>query len=112
MRKRPSPLALLLLVLAAGLPGCFVGEIDKSMKEYDQTRAAPGPAPAPGAAAKSPAPGTPPGQPATPSGPSWWQTAKTLGSDPIDEDIAGCALGGRIEFMLRDDCLARGGRPQ
>lgn len=105
MRLRPPQLVALLLLAAA--PGCFLNEIDKSMENYA------GPSkqakPAPGAPEAPPAAGA---APAKPAGPSWWETARTLGSEPMDESIAGCQLGGRIEFMLRDDCLARGGQPQ
>ena len=105
MRHRPAPIVALLLALAA-LPGCFLDEIDKSMALY------PGGKKQSEQAAKAPAPAGQPGAPAEPAGPSWWETAKTLGSEPMDESIAGCQLGGRVEFMLRDDCLARGGSPQ
>ncbi len=86
--------------------GCFLGEIDKSMEQY------PG-----GAAAKAketPKPQAPAAGPdgAKPSGPSWWSTARTIGPELQDETITTCALAGRTEFMRRDDCLARGGRPQ
>jgi len=93
------------LALVAGT-GCFLGEIDKSMENY----------PGGSAAAKKepdrPPAATPAGEKAAPAGPSWWATARTLGSEPTDKSIASCALGGRTEFMRRDDCLARGGRPQ
>lgn len=46
------------------------------------------------------------------TGKAWWATATTLGSEESDPAIAGCDLKGRNEFMLRDDCLARGGTPQ
>lgn len=101
MRSRPVLLAVLLTALAAA-PGCFLDEIDKSMALY------PGGKKEPEKPAKAPA-GAPGGAPAAPAGPSWWETATTLGSEPIDETIAGCRLGGRVEFMRRDDCLARGG---
>jgi len=110
MRLRPSRLlGLALLLVVAALPGCFLNEIDKSMENYagaSKTKRPPA-----GAEAPAPAAGAAKAQ-AKPSGPSWWATARTLGSEPVDESIAGCQLAGRVEFMLRDDCLARGGQPQ
>ena len=93
------------LALGAGT-GCFLGEIDKSMEQY------PG-----GAAAKAketPKPQAPAAgkDGAQASGPSWWETARTIGPDLQDETITTCELDGRKEFMRRDNCLARGGRPQ
>jgi hypothetical protein len=107
MRDR-LPILLLALGLAlAGGQGCFVDEIDKSMAAYENK---PMPAPAPPPAAGEPAPTG--AAPAAPAGPSWWQTARTLGSEPMDDTIAACEIGGRVEFQRRDDCLARGGKPQ
>jgi len=109
--------ALALLLVVAAVPGCFLDEIDKSMANY-KSPAPPPQAGQPAGAASAPAadagkPGAASaGAPARPAGPSWWQTARTLGSDPIDETIAACAIDGRVEFQRRDDCLARGGRPK
>lgn len=111
MRLRPVHLALLLAV--AALPGCFVNEIDKSMERYEGPRRKAAREAKEAAEAQERAARTPGAQAAgKPAGPSWWETARTLGSDPKNESIAGCQLGGRIEYMLRDDCLARGGQPQ
>lgn len=106
MRLGLAHLALLLGI--AVLPGCFLDEIDKSMEQYEGPRRKAAEA-SKAADAKPSAAGAPAAKPA---GPSWWETARTLGSDPKNEAIAGCQLGGRVEFMLRDDCLARGGQPQ
>lgn len=46
------------------------------------------------------------------TGKAWWATATTLGSEESNPEIAGCKVGGHSEFMLRDDCLARGGVPE
>lgn len=113
---RPARLRFAALLAIALAPGCFLGEIDKSMEAYEGSGAkAPAKPGAPTTTAKA-APGKPgaaaPGAPATPAGPSWWQTARTLASDPIDDTIAACEIDGRVEFQRRDDCLARGGRPQ
>lgn len=86
--------------------GCFLDEIDKSMANYPGGSAAAKKEPDPPAAAAST------GAKKAPDGPSWWATARTLGSEPSDESIASCNLAGRTEFMRRDDCLSRGGRPQ
>jgi hypothetical protein len=108
IRRRPARLARLLAAALVAAPGCFLGEIDKSMASYEGGKK-PAPAPAPAAGKAKAAPGAAPA-PGAPAGPSWWQTARTLGSEPMDESIAGCRLGGRVEFMRRDDCLARGGQ--
>jgi len=112
---RPARLRFAALLAIALAPGCFLDEIDKSMDAYEgnSTKAPAKPGAAPTTATAKAAPGTAaPGAPAAPAGPSWWQTARTLGSDPIDETIAACQIDGRVEFQRRDDCLARGGRPQ
>jgi hypothetical protein len=104
--------AVLLVAVAAS--GCFLDEIDKSV-EANKFKAAnvpagaskPGEPPKPGATAAKPAAGAA-GAPVK----SWWETAKTLGSEESTADIVGCSRGGRLEFMERDDCLARGGSPQ
>jgi hypothetical protein len=114
-----------LVVCLAAASGCFaMDEIDSGMKYYDKHRnatrgdamnsgqAPPGAPPAPGQPAEAPAAPAADGKPAPPSGAAWWAKARTLGSEPGNEKISGCQLGGRLEFMLRDDCLARGGTPQ
>lgn len=112
MGHRKAILAALLAALP-GLAGCFLDEIDKSMARYPGGRPAAESEPPPGGRQATAKPvKAPPGEaaaPAAPEGPSWWETATTLGSEPMDETIAGCRLGGRVEFMRRDDCLARGG---
>lgn len=113
MRLRPACLVALLLAVAA-LPGCFVNEIDKSMENYEGPRrkAAREAAEAKAKEEKRAAGGGGATAAGKPAGPSWWETARTLGSEAKNESIAGCQLGGRLEYMLRDDCLARGGQPQ
>jgi hypothetical protein len=124
--SRAASWALLLLVLLA--IGCFaMDEIDKGMESYDKNRGATQDTVNSGRAARGeppvPTPGQPPAageapaasaadSPVGPTGAAWWAKARTLGSEPGNEEIAGCQLGGRLEFMLRDDCLARGGTPQ
>jgi hypothetical protein len=44
-------------------------------------------------------------------GPGWWETAKTVSSQERPDEIVECSLSGRTQFMKRDDCLSRGGRP-
>ena len=103
----------LLLPLGAGL-GCFLDEIDKAQKLPGASGGAqPGRAKAPAEAATGAAASTAdPKKPGPPSGPSWWQTARTLGSEPSAEGIVACEIGGRSEFMQREDCLVRGGQPK
>lgn len=119
MRATRSPSAryggmLGVLLVAIAAPGCFLDEIDKSV-EANQFKAAhaatgatkPGEAPKTAATAAKPAAGAA-GAPSK----SWWETATTLGSEESSTDIVGCVLGGRVEYMERDDCLARGGATQ
>lgn len=115
--------SLLVALLLGAVTGCFVvDEIDKAAAldngPGDRGRKD---ATAPGAeksAAAKPAP-TRPGagataaaKPAAPGGKSWWETARSLTSEESSEGISRCELAGRAEFMLRDDCLARGGVPK
>ena len=118
--NRPRPLLVALLLAGlAGVPGCFMEEIDKSMEIYES--AGPGAArktrekQAAAQRAREPEPaksGKPGQQGEKPSIAAYWQKARTLGSEPKNESIIGCLLDGRVEYMLRDDCLARGGEPR
>jgi hypothetical protein len=112
----------LLLAAAATLvaSGCFVGEeIDNAsnMLGKDKSRqkppaageAKPGAKPEAGTAVAS---AKQAGASVVATGKEWWAKATTLGSEEMSGDIAGCNIGGRTEFMLRDDCLARGGVPE
>jgi hypothetical protein len=123
MRTRWITRLALTASLAIATTGCFaLDEMDKSAKldnsysapgakvvaktagaaEPGAAKAKPGAAPAANAAAK----------PASPTGDAWWRTASSVTSEEGDSSITSCALGGRSEFMQRDDCLARGGTPQ
>jgi phage-related minor tail protein len=115
--------SLLVAGLLGAATGCFVfDEIDKSSALIkgpaaggDKAAAAPGAVKggaAKSAAAKPGADATTAAKPAAPSEKGWWQTARTLGSEQSEEGITRCELAGRAEFMLRDDCLARGGVPK
>ncbi len=104
-------------LLLGAATGCFVGdEIDKASALAKVPGAAAPAAAKPGsaeaAAAKPAAGATAAAKPATPAGKSWWATARSLTSEESDEGITRCELAGRAEFMLRDDCLARGGVPK
>ena len=117
MRLHRASVRFLASVLVACLAsGCFINEIDKSVEAAKP----PGQKAAEAAAKGAP----PPGQaeagakqvakadqkPAAPQGAAWWQSAKSLGSEESTADMVACKTkGGKIEFMLRDDCLARGG---
>lgn len=108
-------------LMSIALSGCFVlDEMDKA-KAIDMSAAAgnapkpgakPGEKPAAGAASapagKKTASAAAAKEPA-PQGKSWWETAKTLGSEESTAEIVGCKLGRGTEFMQKDDCLARGG---
>ena len=117
MRIRSVLRSLLVVGLLAVAQGCFVfDEIDKA-SELSNGPSEAAPAAAKAGAAK-PAPAKAESAPsgaasaAAPSAKSWWQTARTLGSEESQEGISRCELSGRTEFMLRDDCLARGGAPK
>lgn len=42
----------------------------------------------------------------------WWQEATSLAPGDMDAGIARCRIDGGVQFMSRDDCLSRGGRPE
>ena len=113
-----SVVCLLVASLLLGVAsGCFVNdEMNKSSALIKGPGAAAPGAAAPGSAnaavAKPSAGATAAAKPASPAGKSWWETARSLTSEESDESIARCELAGRTEFMLRDDCLARGGAPK
>jgi hypothetical protein len=105
-----------LLLLAA--PGCFVAdEMDKAAKLDNSYSAPKKDAPATAAKPGAAKPGAPTKvasaqKPAAPKGASWWETARSLTSEESGTDIARCEVGGRVEYMQREDCLARGGRAE
>jgi hypothetical protein len=108
---------LIASLLLGAATGCFVGdEIDKAAALNTGSGAAAPAAAKPGsekaAAAKPGAGATAAAKPAAPGGKSWWETARSLTSEESDEAITRCEVAGRTEFMLRDDCLARGGVPK
>jgi len=41
----------------------------------------------------------------------WWNSARSLNSKSVSPSIVNCRLGGRSQFMTRDECLNRGGDP-
>jgi len=113
-----SVIRLLVASLLIGVAsGCFVNdEMNKASALIKGPGAAAPGAAAPGsanaAAAKPGAGATAAAKPAAPAGKSWWETARSLTSEESDESITRCELAGRAEFMLRDDCLSRGGVPK
>ena len=42
----------------------------------------------------------------------WWGEATSLSPKAVDSKIVGCRLHGQTQFMAKDDCLVRGGRPE
>lgn len=117
---------LLAAVALAAASGCFVNEeIDNASNMLGKDKSHQQPAKTGDARPDAPKPGGKPGDKGTAvasagsaaqgvvaTGKEWWAKATTLGSEESNPEIAGCTLGGRLEFMLRDDCLARGGTPQ
>lgn len=111
--------SLLVGLMLVATSGCFVfDEMDKSSDMIKGPSAKE--APSAGGAKVAATPGTAKpgdaakaaGAPAAPSAKSWWQTARSLGSEESDAGITRCELKGRAEFMQRDDCLSRGGVPK
>jgi len=99
-----------LLLIASAASGCFLNEIDKSVNaNKSKAQAVAGTAKQADDAAPKQVASAKDAKAAAPAGPSWWQTATTLGSEESNLDAVACKLGGRTEFMTRDDCLSRGG---
>ena len=114
MRALPILRSLFVAGLLGAATGCFaLDELDKA-SALSKGPAAGGDkaAAAKPGAAKPAADAASGAQLAAPSEKSWWQTARTLSSDDSDAGITRCELAGRSEFMLRDDCVARGGHPK
>ena len=42
----------------------------------------------------------------------WWKSATSLAPTGIDSSIVSCRLSQGTQFMSKDDCLGRGGKPQ
>jgi hypothetical protein len=104
LRSLRSLVLVSALALAGGV-GCFLDEIDKSMELYPGHKKTAKPEP------KADAPGK--GNDGAPqSAAAWWATARSIGPELHDDTITSCTLGGRNEFMRRDNCLARGGTPE
>jgi hypothetical protein len=107
---------LALAALAVSLSGCFVFEEMDKAKSIDMSAAIGNkPAPkdgAPPAAAekKTASAAGAKAKQGAPSAKSWWETARSLTSEESTADIVGCRLARGVEFMEKDDCLARGGR--
>ncbi len=122
MRTNWIPHSLLASLLCVAATGCFVGDEMNKAAALDNSYSAPGAkvaAKSAGAAepkAGKPKAGAPAAnaaaKPAAPKGDAWWRTASSITSEEGDSSITSCDLGGRSEFMQRDDCLARGGKPQ
>jgi len=41
----------------------------------------------------------------------WWNRATSLAPTELESSIVSCRLRGGTQFMSRDDCLSRGGKP-
>ena len=40
-----------------------------------------------------------------------WTVSKSINTGQVDSSIVRCKLGGSTQFMKRDDCVTRGGKP-
>ena len=107
MQRRVLALALVALFAT---PGCFVfDELSEGQKLMDQMSSK----------KEKPAEGVTPEQAAAQSlaekkqrSKEYWATARTITPGTRDESIASCRIGGSVQFMKRDACLARGGTPK
>ena len=41
-----------------------------------------------------------------------WSVSRSINTGQVDPSIINCKLGGATQFMRKDDCLSRGGRPK
>lgn len=109
-------LAAALLGLAlGGASGCFVfDELDSGMEKIERSstrkKTEPAPSPTPAASDEDGGGGGLAGA-ADALRRSLWEGGRSLNPHEKSAEIARCELGGGVQFMTRDDCLARGGRP-
>jgi len=98
----------ILLLLVAGLVGCgaleeldkanaMVGNNVENKKQSSDTAAATGAAPRT--------------NPLLEQSKQWWEGATSLAPKAMDSSIVSCRIDGGTQFMAKDDCLTRGGRP-
>lgn len=106
----------IVVLLAGSLSGCFVfDEIDNAGKFSPPSGKKTAPAQGAAGAAKgtevAAANGAAKGpvKSAVDTAKNWWATATTLSSEENTDEIVACKLPNKIEFSLREDCLARGG---
>ena len=41
----------------------------------------------------------------------YWDRAESLTQESLDASIGSCRLGGKTQFMRKNDCISRGGTP-
>jgi hypothetical protein len=112
---RASVRLLATALVACAASGCFINEIDKAVEanQFMGPKGAEAPAGAPaGAEPKTEPKKVAAAKPEGPKGASWWKTASSLTSEDSQADIVACKLKKGVDFMTRDDCLARGGVTQ
>jgi hypothetical protein len=105
LRVRPLLAAFTILSLAGSF-GCSIwDELDSANEKMDAFSKTKG---------EEEAPTVDPEAPPTPQARStkWWSQARSLDSKPMTESIVRCRLNGGLQFMRRDECLNRGGKPQ
>lgn len=109
--KRHLASCLVLLLLTTANVGCFVlDELDagkKEMSRYSKTK----PKEDPAKVEQKGAPGQVDIQAYQEQQKKWWAEARSLDPKDIDDSIVRCKLGGKSQFMGRNECLARGGKP-
>jgi len=113
--NRPFRELLVAALIGVSLSGCFLDEIDKSVKNSPMGAEMAADAAKKDAAEKEKT-AKQDGKAAKPAGPqgaSWWAKASSLTSEESTAHIVGCKTqGGKTDFMTKDDCLSRGGTPQ
>jgi hypothetical protein len=105
MRRR-LPALFCLALLAPSLSGCWVvEELDKGKKLMDDH------SPKPKAEKEAPVAKQVGGALDGYFGAEEKEgTTKTFAPGQVSEGIVGCKLGGKLQFMKREECAARGGR--
>ena len=107
LRVRPLLAAFTILSLASSF-GCSIwDELDSANEKMDAFSKTKGEEEEEAATVDPDAPLTPQARST-----KWWSQARSLDSKPMAESIVRCRLNGGQQFMRRDECLNRGGKPQ
>lgn len=102
------------LALTLGLStGCMViEEIDKAQALMPETKNKKGNKTTPTESADAVSPAVAKRNALLEQSKEWWGKATSLSPKAVSPGIARCQISGGTQYMSKDDCLARGGRPQ